>query len=49
MGLSNYAIFFVLAFPAMALAGVWLGGVIEGLVFGRDKAQSAVGRLNGRK
>lgn len=47
--MSNYAIFFTLAFPAMALAGVWLGGMIEGIVFGRDKSQSAVGRLNGRE
>jgi hypothetical protein len=46
--MSNYALFFVLAFPAMALVGVFVGGMIEGLIFGRDKAQSSVGRLNGR-
>jgi len=47
--MSNYVIFFILAFPAMSIAGIFLGGMIEGIVFGRDKAQSSVGRLNGRR
>ena len=47
--MGSYAVFFVLAFPAMVVAGVFLGGCLEGLIFGRDKSQSSVGRLNGRR
>lgn len=44
----NFWIAFALGSPIIVAVGVFLGGVMEGVIYGRDDAHSSVGRLNGR-